>query len=122
MAFPLRTVAYNVRTRDLRYFGTRATPELTIAEIARVAAAGPAKADAVRIDGQLYVDGSFAGGSLGLENDHLDHVFALGDDLSVIEGAEPRPMRAAGFYDLFLNRAAWPELMRRAMASETGEG
>src|SRR2546423_9634132 len=68
--FPLRTVAYNVRTRDLRYFGTRATPELTIAEIARVAAAGPAKADAVRIDGQLYVDGSFAGGSLGLETDH----------------------------------------------------
>src|SRR5439155_25949758 len=74
--FPLRTLVYNLDRRRLETFGSEQTPELRLGELARIAMAGPA--DAVRIEGKLYVDGGTIEPrpSTRLMLDRLDHVFA----------------------------------------------
>jgi NTE family protein len=77
---PLHTVVYNIDQGRMEYFGTRETPELTLGEIARIAVALPFAVEAVRVEGDLYVDGGVVDGfpSEPLEKDGgFDHVFGM---------------------------------------------
>jgi NTE family protein len=77
---PLHTVVYNIDRGRVEYFGTDETPDLTLGEIARVGVALPFVVEAVRVDGDLYVDGGVVDGfpAEPLEADAgLDHVFGM---------------------------------------------
>ena len=143
------------------YFGTEATPELTIGRLVRIAIALPAFIEAVEVDGHLYVDGGIIDllpGRADPRDGGFDHVFgvnfmlppqlepdditgwddrpmgvlaasrqaeqgfqlelarrtrrALGERLTVIDAADHRLLRGPAFYDLFIDRSRWPELIR----------
>ena len=51
---PLRTVAYDLDDGRLEELGTRATPDLTLGELVRVAVAPRRRSEAVRIEGRFY--------------------------------------------------------------------
>jgi NTE family protein len=53
----LHTVVYNLERGQVRWFGTHDTPELTLGELVRIAVAPPHAIEAVRVEGDLYVDG-----------------------------------------------------------------
>jgi NTE family protein len=159
---PLHTVVYNIDHGRVEYFGSRETPDLTLGEIARIAVALPLVVEAVRVEGDLYVDGGVVDAfpTEPLDgDDSFDHVFGLnvllpprlegeeisgwenrrtglldaarqlqvanhlelarrsrrrlGDRLTLIEPVPYEDVRGAAFYDLFLDRRRWPELMRR---------
>src|SRR5437763_8453360 len=78
--FPLHTVVYNIDRGRVEYFGSRETPELTLGELARIAVALPLVVEAVRVEGDLYVDGgvvdAFPAEPLASDPD-FDHVFGL---------------------------------------------
>jgi NTE family protein len=159
---PFHTVVYNLDRGRLEYFGSDTTPELTLGELVRIAVALPLFVEAVRVEGDLYVDGgvidAFPAEPL-IEAGDLDHVFGLnvmlppgleGDDISgweerrmglleatrqigrgghlelarrstrrlgeqltLVEPVEPGALNGVAFYDLFLDRRRWPELIRR---------
>src|SRR6059058_3023534 len=76
----LHTVVYNIDHGRVDYFGSRDTPELTLGELARIAVALPLVVEAVRVEGDLYVDGGVVDAfpTEPLEHDgDLDHVFGL---------------------------------------------
>jgi NTE family protein len=156
------TVVYNIDRGRVEYFGSRETPELTLGELARIAVALPLVVEAVRVEGDLYVDGgvvdAFPTEPLEGAGD-LDHVFGLnvllpprlegeeisgwenrragmldaarqlqvanhlelarrsrrrlGEKLTLIEPVPYADVQGAAFYDLFLDRRRWPQLMRR---------
>lgn len=159
---PFHTTVYNVDRGQLEQFGTDTTPDLTLGELVRIAVALPVAVEAVRVEGDLYVDGGVIdafptepivddGGfdhvfglnvllPPGLEADDVDgsdarslslidlsrriaagghlelarrNLRRLGDRVTLIEPVAPRETRGAAFYDLFLDRRRWPELMRR---------
>src|SRR4051794_38268967 len=119
--FPLRTLVYNVSRRRLETFGTEHTPELRLGELVRIAMAAPA--EAVRVEGNLYVDGGMIERqpATRLMIERFDHVFALdvgrhgdirGDDrLTPIEPFDDLVSSGMDLYDLFIDRRKWPELM-----------
>ncbi|MEA2349529.1 MAG: hypothetical protein QOG86_470 [Thermoleophilaceae bacterium] len=159
---PIHTTVYNVDRGRLEQFGSETTPELTLGELVRIAVALPVAVEAVRVEGDLYVDGGVIdafptepivddGGfdrvfglnvllPPGLEGDDVDgsdarslslidlsrriaagghlelarrNLRRLGDRVTLIEPLDPGETRGAAFYDLFLDRRRWPELMRR---------
>jgi NTE family protein len=160
--FPIHTVVYNIDRGRVEYFGSRDTPELTLGELARTAVALPLVVEAVRVEGDLYVDGgvvdAFPAEPLAADGD-FDHVFGLnvllppglegehisgwesrrggilaatrqlqvanhlelarrarrrlGGKLTLIEPVDQSEVRGVAFYDLFLDRRRWPDLMRR---------
>ena len=159
---PLHTIAYNLDRGRVEYMGSAATPHLTLGELVRIAVALPIVVEAVRVEGDLYVDGgvidAFPAEPLiddggfdrvfglnvmlppGLEGDdisgwenrslglldvsrqiqvggHLELARRskrrLGDRLTLIEPAEPDDVHGWAFYDVFLDRRRWPELIRR---------
>lgn len=163
---PIHTTVYNVDRGRLEQFGSETTPDLTLGELVRIAVALPAVVEAVRVEGDLYVDGGVIdafpteplvedGGfdhvfglnvllPPGLEGDDVDGADArrlslidlsrriaagghlelarrnlrrLGDRVTLIEPLAPRQSRGVAFYDLFLDRRRWPELMRRGYDS-----
>jgi predicted acylesterase/phospholipase RssA len=163
---PFHTTVYNVDRGRLEQFGSETTPELTVGEIVRIAVALPVAVEAVRVEGDLYVDGGVIdafptepivedGGfdhvfglnvllPPGLEGDAVDgsdagrmslldlsrriaagghlelarrNLRRLGDRVTLIEPLAPAETRGAAFYDLFLDRRRWPELMRRGYES-----
>jgi hypothetical protein len=87
-------------------FGSEESPDLTLGELARIAVARPSAADAVRVEGDLYVDAAaadpLAAASL-LDRGGFDHVLTM-------NGSERNGL---AFYDLFLDRRDWPALIRR---------
>jgi NTE family protein len=94
--FPFHVLAHDLDRGGYEVLGSETTPELTLGELVRVAAALPRKSEAVRIEGRFYVDAASAPG------------FApgrLGDGELV--GRAPWD-----FYGLFLDRRRWPELIR----------
>jgi hypothetical protein len=95
---PLHTFARDLDRGNLVELGTRATPAVTLGEIARVAVARARRPDAVRIEGRFLVDAA-AAGPLG-----------PGDGLDVV--LEP-PADSSGLYELFIDRRSWPRLIRR---------
>ena len=147
----LHAVVLNLDRGRLEHFGTATTPDLTLGELARISVAPPAAGEAVRVEGDLYVDGGavdlFPAEPL-IEDGGFDHVVGLnvtlppgldgapatrareldeanhlelarrgarrlGDSLVLVEPIDPAERRGAGFYDLFLDRRRWPELIRR---------
>jgi NTE family protein len=163
---PIHTTVYNVDRGRLEQFGSETTPELTLGELVRIAVALPVVVEAVRVEGDLYVDGgvidAFPTEPL-VEDGGFDHVFGLnvllppglegddvdgsdarrlslldlsrriaagghlelarrnlrrlGDRVTLIEPLAPAQSRGIAFYDLFLDRRRWPELMRRGYDS-----
>jgi NTE family protein len=159
---PLHTVVYNIDHGRVEYFGSEETPDLTLGELARIAVALPLVVEAVRVEGDLYVDGGVVDGfpAEPLESSEpFDHVFGLnvllppglegeqisgwekrragildatrqlqvanhlelarrsrrrlGGKLTLIEPIDYSELRGVAFYDMFLDRRRWPELMRR---------
>ena len=140
---PIHTVVFNLDRGRLERFGSERTPELRLGELARIAVAAPLASEAVRIEAELYVDGGAVDAFPAEPLAGLDRVFglnvllpaedgagwdqrragtlelgrrsrsALGERLSLIEPISPEEMRELAFYELFVDRRAWPELMRR---------
>jgi NTE family protein len=119
--FPLRTRVYNLDRHRLETFGSEHTPDLRLGELARIAMASPS--EAVRIEGNLYVDGGTieAQPATRLMIERLDHVFALDvsgredvrpdDRLTPIEPFDDLVSSGMDLYDLFIDRRTWPERM-----------
>jgi NTE family protein len=163
---PLHTVVYNMDRGRVRYFGSDETPDLTLGELVRIAVALPLFVEAVRVEGDLYVDGGVVDAFPAepmIADGGFDRVFGLnvmlppgleGEDISGWEGRtggvldasrqlrlaqhtelarrsrtrlgesltliEPIPigeLHGFAFYDLFLDRRRWPDLMRRGYAA-----
>ncbi|MEA2481279.1 MAG: hypothetical protein QOJ07_3201 [Thermoleophilaceae bacterium] len=160
---PIHTIVYNLDRGRVEHFGSADTPDLMLGELVRVAVALPLLVEAVRIEGDFYVDGgvvdAFPAEPLIEDPDGFDHVFglnvllphglegedisgwdqrrlgvvaagrqlgrashielarrskhALGDRLTLIEPVSPDEVAGLNFYDLFLDRRRWPDLMRR---------
>ena len=137
----LSTVVYEIEHGRVRRFGSEETPDLTLGELVRIAAAGPRVADAVRVEGELFVDGGVVDAFPAEPVKGFDRVFGfdvtppstgpatpesasraelvrrsralLGESLSPIEPIPPEELHGSAFYDLFLDRGRWPDLMRR---------
>jgi NTE family protein len=54
---PIYSEVYNIDLNRLEVFGSRLTPDLTIAELVRIAIALPMLVESVRVEGHLYADG-----------------------------------------------------------------
>ncbi|MEA2374809.1 MAG: hypothetical protein QOD53_1272 [Thermoleophilaceae bacterium] len=163
---PFHTTVYNMDRGRLEVFGSQTTPDLTLGELVRIAAALPMVVEAVRVEGDLYVDGgvidAFPAEPL-IDDGGFDHVFGLnvllptgleaddfsgweanrlpmldlsrriatgghlelarrtrrrlGDKLTLIEPADPDDVHGFAFYDVFLDRRRWPDLIRRGHAA-----
>lgn len=139
----LHTAVYDLERGRVRWFGTEATPDLTLGELVRIAAAPPVPVEAVRVEGALYVDGGavdafpaepliadgsfdrvfgvdfgLRGGGEGLAAAQRDELARrsrrrLGESLTPIRPINGAENHGFGFYDLFLDRRRWPDLMRR---------
>jgi NTE family protein len=163
---PLHTVVYNMDRGHTAYFGSDETPDLTLGELVRIAVALPLFVEAVRVEGDLYVDGGvvdafpaepmIADGGFdrvfglnvllppGLEGEDISgwegraggvldasrqlrlaqHIelarrsrSRLGESLTLIEPIPHDDLHGFAFYDLFLDRSRWPDLMRRGYES-----
>jgi len=77
---PFHTTVYNLNRGRLEQFGSETTPDLTLGELVRIAVALPIVVEAVRVEGDLYVDGgvidAFPTEPL-VEDGKLDRVFGL---------------------------------------------
>jgi NTE family protein len=119
---PLHTVVYNMDRGRVRYFGSDETPELTLGELVRIAVALPLFVEAVRVEGDLYVDGGVVDAFPAepmIADGGFDRVFGLnvmlppgleGEDISGWEG------RTGGVLDASrqLRLAQHTELARRS--------
>jgi NTE family protein len=161
LQIPLNPIVYDLDRGRVDYFGTGATPELTLGRLVRIAIALPVFIESVSVDGHLYVDGGIIDllpGEPVLRDGTFDYVFmanfmlppqleapditgwqdhrmgilaasrqaeqgfqlelarrtrtALGDTVTVIDAADDRLLRGPDFYDLFIDRSRWPELIR----------
>ena len=158
---PLHTIVYNLDKGRVEYFGSADTPDLMLGELVRIAVALPLLIEAVRVEGDFYVDGGVVDAfpAEPMVAADLDHVFGLnvllppglegedisgwderrtgvvaagrqigrashlelarrsrrllGDKLTLIEPVPLDEVTGLGFYDLFLDRGRWPDLMRR---------
>lgn len=102
----LHTAVYNLDRREVRYFGSEETPELTLGELVRIAVAPPHAIEAVRVEGDLYADGSVVDAFPAepmVADGGFDRVFAV-DVAGSLEGS-----RGSG-------GAARAELARRSRA------
>ena len=159
---PFHTTVYNMDRGRLEVFGSQTTPDLTLGELVRIAVALPFVVEAVRVEGDLYVDGgvidAFPAEPM-IDDGGFDHVFGLnvllppgleaddisgwdagrlpildlsrriatgghlelarrsrrrlGERLTLIEPADPDDVHGFAFYDVFLDRRRWPDLIRR---------
>ncbi|TML79921.1 MAG: serine protease [Actinobacteria bacterium] len=77
---PFHTTVYNIDRGRLEHFGSETTPDLTLGELVRIAVALPVAVEAVRVEGDLYVDGgvidAFPTEPL-VEDGGFDRVFGL---------------------------------------------
>lgn len=78
--FPITSIVYNMDLGTVEYFGSEATPDLTIGELVRIAIALPLFIESVPVNGHLYVDGGtvelFPAQPV-LEDGGFDHIFGL---------------------------------------------
>ena len=93
---PIYSEVYNIDLNRLETFGSKLTPDLTIAELVRIAIALPLLVESVRVDGHLYADGGvvdvFPAEPL-LEHERLDIVVGVNTIL-------PRGLRGRGHLGL----------------------
>jgi NTE family protein len=141
----LSTVVYEIEHGRVRRFGSAETPDLTLGELVRIAAARPQAGEAVRVEGELYVDGGAVDAFPAEPLAGFDRVFGvdvtpppeapptlesaqraelarrsrsrLGESLSLIQPIPPEELHGSPFYDLFLDRRRWPDLMRRGYSA-----
>jgi NTE family protein len=109
---PLHTVVYNMDRGRVRYFGSDETPELTLGELVRIAVAPPLFAEAVRVEGDLYVDGGVVDAFPAepvIADGGFDHVFGMNVALPPGLDADERSARQIG-------RVRQMELARRSRA------
>jgi predicted acylesterase/phospholipase RssA len=139
---PFHTAAYALDGGRLRWFGSAESPEVTVAEMVRIALARPTRADAVRVEGELFADGGVVDpfpAEPMVADGGFDHVFGLdvpvaaeggslaaaqreelvdrsrrrlGERLTVLQPAPGDDLSGPGFYDMFLDRRHWPDVMR----------
>ena len=121
--FPLRTLVYNLDSRQLEVFGSEETPDLRLGELARIAMARPVAAEAVRVEGDLYADGGafdpFPHKRLAPRG--FDRVFAIdlagehpvgrADRLTRITPFQDRVSKGMDRYGMFIDRRDWPGLI-----------
>jgi predicted acylesterase/phospholipase RssA len=139
----LHTPVYELSRGEVEWFGSDETPEVTLGELVQIAIARPTAGEAVRVEGMLYVDGgtvdSFPAEPM-IADGGFDRVFALnvapprsrnasraelarrsrsrlGESLTLIEPIPEHESHGFAFYDLFLDRARWPDLMRSGYES-----
>src|SRR3712207_2148350 len=78
---PIHTIAYNLDRGRLEYFGSADTPDRMLGGLVRIAVALPLLVEAVRVEGNFYVDGGvvdvFPAEPLLDEQAGIDHVFGL---------------------------------------------
>ena len=141
----LSTVVYEIERGRVRRFGTEETPELTLGELVRIAVAAPERSEAVRVEGELYVDGGVIDAFPAEPLEACERVFGvafspldgadggldraqrrelarrsrsrLGESLTSIAPIPQEELHGSAFYDLFLDRRRWPDLMRRGYSS-----
>jgi NTE family protein len=164
---PFHTIVYNLDQGRVEYFGSADTPDLMLGELVRIAVALPLLVEAVRIEGDFYVDGGVVDAfpAEPVIDADVDHVFGLnvllppglegedisgwderrtgvvaasrqlgrachlelarrsrrrlGDRLTLIEPVPLDEVTGLGFYDLFLDRSRWPDLIRRGYDAAT---
>ena len=95
--FPVRVLARDLDTGRSEWLGTEETPDVTLGELARVAVTPQRRSEAVRIEGGFLVDAA--------------DPEAVRAELDADEVIAP-PAGGGGFYDLFLDRRAWPDHIR----------
>ena len=126
-AIPLHTLGYNLDRVAAEPLGSEDTPDLRLGELARIAVAPPRASEAVRVEGDLVADGAVLDEfPVGLVEDDADHVIGLNVMLAEIDAdvtrrlggrltlVEPLPRerrRPMSFYELFLDRRDWPDLI-----------
>ena len=98
---PLHTVGYDIDARRVEPLGSEATPELTLGELALIAVTPPRRGEAVRVEGAFVTAPE--------RKEALRALPAAPDALEL-------PAGDGGFYDLFLDRRRWPELIRAGYA------
>jgi NTE family protein len=119
----LSTIVYNLDRGRVEYFGSTDTPDLMLGELVRIAVALPLLVEAVRIEGDFYVDGgvvdAFPADPVVQQGDEVDHV--LGLNVLLPEGLEGEDIsgwdeRRLGIVDAGrqLGRASHVELARRS--------
>jgi NTE family protein len=98
---PFHTLALNLDRGAVERLGSAATPDLSLGELARIAVAHRDRSEAVRVEGSFFVDARDEA-ELPVDADEFDHVVG-----------PPLEDAGDGFYDVFLDRRRWPELIRR---------
>lgn len=165
---PFTSIVWNMDLGRIEYFGTEQTPEVTLAELVRIAIALPLFVEAVPVRGHLYVDGGIIDvfpAEPVVERRDVDHVIgvnvllppgfegedisgwhdraggileasrqlqqgnqmelarrsaaALGGKLTLIDAVDHSVVSGVAFYDLFIDRARWPGLMREGYDNAT---
>jgi hypothetical protein len=101
---PFHTLALNLDRDAVERLGSASTPDLTLGELARIAVARRERSEAVRVEGSFFVDARDGGAWVPADAVGFDHV--LGRSLDGDGDGD-------GFYDVFLDRRRWPELIRR---------
>jgi NTE family protein len=128
---PLSAIVFDMDRGRVGYFGTRSKPELTIDLLPtapileddgfdRVFAVNfmlPPQLEPEDITGwQTHTMGVLRASRQAEQGYHLEFArrsrAALGDRLTVIDAADHRLLRGPAFYDLFIDRSRWPELIR----------
>ena len=121
-AIPIKTIVYNMDLGRVEYFGTAATPDVTVGHLVRVAIALPLFIEAVPVHGHLYVDGGIIEVwpvQPVLEEGGFDHV--VGVNFMLPANFEPKditgwPDRLGGLFEASrqLQQGYHLELARRA--------
>jgi NTE family protein len=114
---PLHTAVYNMDRGCLRWFGSHETPELTLGELVRIAVAQPLFAEAVRVEGDQYVDGGIIDAFPAepmIADGGFDRVFGLNLTLPAgLEGDLPASRRISKVQHLELARTSQRRLGER---------
>ena len=80
LSIPLAPIVYDMDRGAVDYFGSEATPELTIGRLVRIAIALPVFIESVEVGGHLYVDGGIIDllpAEPILADGGFDHVFGV---------------------------------------------
>jgi NTE family protein len=126
---PFTSIVWNMDLGRLEYFGSEETPEVTVAELVRIAIALPLFVEAVPVRGHLYVDGGIVDvfpAEPVIERHDVDHVIGVNFILpSGFEGEDISGWhdRAGGVLEASrqLQQGNQMELARRSAAALGGK-
>jgi NTE family protein len=119
---PITTIVYNMDLGTVEYFGTKRTPDVPVGHLVRVAIALPLFIESVEVHGHLYVDGGVIEvwpARPVVEDGSFDRVFGVNFKLTLIDPVDASALRGTSFYELFIDRVHWPELIRQGHDAAT---